>query len=141
MTVGVVSDTGLQTQLSCGGIGVRFPSRAAIITKKSCCKLVDLNKIVDFFKGSAIPQNILNRGQLVLNEFLKPLKILLEQKAIPKKSWSDEQIEFFLQILSQMDTDKDLEAARVGEREARISSKIRPSFSKALSILNHHNIV
>lgn len=86
--------------------------------------MVDLNKIVDLFKSSSIPQNILNRGQLVLNEFLKPLKILLEQKAVPKKPWSDEQIEFFLQILSQMDTDKDMEAARVGEREARISSKI-----------------
>ena len=86
--------------------------------------MVDLNKIVDLFKSSSIPQNILNRGQLVLNEFLKPLKILLEQKAIPKKPWSDEQIEFFLQILSQMDTDKDMDAARVGEREARISSKI-----------------
>ena len=86
--------------------------------------MVDLNKIVDLFKSSSIPQNILNRGQLVLNEFLKPLKIVLEQKAVPKKPWSDEQIEFFLQILSQMDTDKDMEAARVGEREARISSKI-----------------
>ena len=86
--------------------------------------MVDLNKIVDLFKSSSIPQNILNRGQLVLNEFLKPLKILLEQKAVPKKPWSDEQIEFFLQILSQMDTDKDMDAARVGEREARISSKI-----------------
>ena len=86
--------------------------------------MVDLNKIVDLFKSSSIPQNILNRGQLVLNEFLKPLKIVLEQKAVPKKPWSDEQIEFFLQILSQMDTDKDMDAARVGEREARISSKI-----------------
>ena len=86
--------------------------------------MVDLNKIVDLFKSSSIPQNILNRGQLVLNEFLKPLKILLEQKAVPKKPWSDEQIEFFLQILSQMDTNKDMDAARVGEREARISSKI-----------------
>jgi len=86
--------------------------------------LVDLNKIIDFFNSSSIPQNILNRGQLVLNEFLKPLKILLEQKSVPKKPWSDEQIEFFILILSQMDTDKDSEAARVGEREARISSKI-----------------
>ena len=67
---------------------------------------------------------MLNRGQLVLNNFLKPLKLLFEQKNVPKEPWSDEQIEFLLQTLSNMDTDKDNQAARVGEREARIASKL-----------------
>ena len=79
---------------------------------------------MDFFDHSNIPENMLNRGQLVLNNFLKPLKILFEQKNVPKEPWSDEQIEFLLQTLSNMDTDKDDQAARVGEREARIASKL-----------------
>jgi len=68
---------------------------------------------------------MLKRGQLVLNNFLKPIKILFEQRNVPQEPWSDEQIEFLLQILSNMDTDKDDGAARVGEREARIASKIQ----------------
>jgi len=91
--------------------------------------LVDFRKISDFFINSQIPQNILNRGQLVLNDFLKPIKILFEQKNVPKEPWTDEQIDFLLQALSNMDTDKDENAARVGEREARIASKLHLNIS------------
>jgi len=91
--------------------------------------LVDFRKISDFFSNSQIPQNILNRGQLVLNDFLKPIKILFEQKSVPKEPWTDEQIDFLLQVLSNMDTDKDENAARVGEREARIASKLHMNLS------------
>jgi len=86
--------------------------------------LIDFNKIIDYFKSTPIPQNMLNRGQVVLNEFLNPIKILFEQKNVPMEPWSDDQIKFFLNTLSNMDTDKDFKAARVGEREARIASKI-----------------
>ncbi len=86
--------------------------------------MVDFSKISDFFNNSAIPQNMLNRGQLVLNNFIKPIKTLFEQRNVPKKPWSDDQIEFLLKTLSNMDTDKDSDAARVGEREARIVSKL-----------------
>ncbi len=86
--------------------------------------MVDYNKIIEFFKNTNIPENMLNRGQLVLNSFLKPMKILFEQRNVPKEPWTDEQIEFLLQTLSNMDTDKDSDAARVGEREARIASKL-----------------
>ncbi|MFX0138184.1 MAG: O-phosphoseryl-tRNA(Sec) selenium transferase [Candidatus Hodarchaeota archaeon] len=86
--------------------------------------MVNFNKIIDFFEGSNIPKNMLNRGQLVLNEFLNPIKILFEQRSVPKEPWTEEQIEFLLQTLSNMDTDKDKNAARVGEREARIASKL-----------------
>ena len=87
--------------------------------------MVDFNRISEFFKTLPIPQNMLNRGQIILDNFLKPIKILFEQKSVPKEPWSDEQIEFLLQVLSNMDTDKDLDAARVGEREARIASKLQ----------------
>ena len=86
--------------------------------------MVDFSKISEFFKNSTIPQNMLDRGQIVINDFLKPIKTLFEQKSVPKEPWSDEQIEFLLQTLSNMDTDKDNNAARVGEREARIASKL-----------------
>jgi O-phospho-L-seryl-tRNASec:L-selenocysteinyl-tRNA synthase len=91
--------------------------------------LVDFNKIIDYFKSSQIPENMLNRGQIVLDNFLKPIKVLFEQKSVPKEPWSDDQIEFLLQTLSNMDTDKDNQAARVGEREARIVSKLHLKIS------------
>ena len=86
--------------------------------------MVDFEKIIDHFKSTPIPQNMLNRGQLVLNNFLKPLRILFEQKNVPQKAWSNDQIEFLLKTLSNMDTDKDDKASRVGEREARIASDL-----------------
>jgi len=86
--------------------------------------MVDFNRIIEFFESVNIPKNMLNRGQLVLNEFLNPIKILFEQRSVPNKPWTDEQIEFLLQTLSNMDTDKDINAARVGEREGRIASKL-----------------
>jgi O-phospho-L-seryl-tRNASec:L-selenocysteinyl-tRNA synthase len=86
--------------------------------------MVDFNKIIDFFESSNIPENMLNRGQLVLNEFLRPIKILFEHRSVPNDPWTDEQIDFLLKTLSNMDTDKDNSAARVGEREARIASKL-----------------
>ena len=67
---------------------------------------------------------MLDRGQIVLNNFLKPIKTLFEQKSVPQNPWSDQQIEFLLGTLSNMDTDKDSDAARVGEREARIASQL-----------------
>jgi len=86
--------------------------------------MVDFNRIIDFFENLNVPENMLNRGQLVLNEFLKPIKTLFEQRSVPFEPWNDEQIEFLLRTLSNMDTDKDNNAARVGEREARIASKL-----------------
>ena len=86
--------------------------------------MVDFNKISEFFKNTPIPQNMLDRGQIVLNNFMKPIKTLFEQKSVPQNPWTDQQIEFLLEVLSNMDTDKDSDAARVGEREARIASKL-----------------
>jgi O-phospho-L-seryl-tRNASec:L-selenocysteinyl-tRNA synthase len=86
--------------------------------------LVDFDNIIRYFENTPIPQNMLNRGNLVLNNFLDPMRILFEQKSMPMDPWSEEQITFFLQMLSNMDTDKDNKASRVGEREARIASRL-----------------
>jgi O-phospho-L-seryl-tRNASec:L-selenocysteinyl-tRNA synthase len=90
---------------------------------------MDFSKIIDHFKHQKIPQNMLDRGQLVLNNFLDPIRILFEQKSVPDSSWTDGQIKFLLHTLSNMDTDKDSKAARVGEREARISSELHKKIS------------
>ncbi|TFF87607.1 MAG: O-phosphoseryl-tRNA(Sec) selenium transferase, partial [Promethearchaeota archaeon] len=86
--------------------------------------MVDLNNIKKYFMNTKIPENMLDRGQIVLNNFLKPIKILFEQKSIPEIGWSDNQIRYLLLALSNMDTDKDSDAAQVGEREARIASQL-----------------
>jgi len=86
--------------------------------------LVDFSKFIEYFKSTPISENMLNRGQLVLNNFLKPIQNLFEQKNVPQNAWSDDQIEFLLKTLSNMDTDKDDKASRVGEREARIASRL-----------------
>ncbi len=91
--------------------------------------MVNYNKIIEYFQNSKIPLNMLERGQLVLNNFLKPMKVLFEQRNIPQKPWNSQQIEFLLETLSNMDTDKDQKAARVGEREARIASSIQLKIS------------
>jgi O-phospho-L-seryl-tRNASec:L-selenocysteinyl-tRNA synthase len=71
-----------------------------------------------------IPENMLERGIIVLESQLDPLRILFEQRRIPEEGWSDPQIKFLLTVLSMMDTDKDPQAARVGEREARVASPL-----------------
>jgi O-phospho-L-seryl-tRNASec:L-selenocysteinyl-tRNA synthase len=90
--------------------------------------VVNLDKIKGYFSGK-IPNNMLERGQVVLNNNLKPLKILFEQKCVPDDPWNTEQIDILLKILSQMDTDKDTNASQVGEREARIASPLHLKIS------------
>ncbi|MEJ2250152.1 MAG: O-phosphoseryl-tRNA(Sec) selenium transferase [Candidatus Lokiarchaeota archaeon] len=50
--------------------------------------MVDFNDIKKYFINTQIPENMLDRGQIVLNNFLKPIKILFEQKNIPEIGWS-----------------------------------------------------
>lgn len=71
-----------------------------------------------------IPENMLDRGAIVLESQLDPLRILFEQRRVPEEGWNDSQIKLLLTILSLMDTDKDPQAARVGEREARVASPL-----------------
>ncbi len=81
-----------------------------------------------------IPANIEKKGQVVLKSLLQPIKILWEQRKIPEEGWNDETIELCLNIFAWMDTDKDPNAVRIGEREARVAS---PLISKLAYGFNH----
>jgi O-phospho-L-seryl-tRNASec:L-selenocysteinyl-tRNA synthase len=80
--------------------------------------LIDLDRLLQH----TIPDHILNRSLLVLRTKLKPIRVLLEQRRLPEAGWEDDLIQFFLTLLSWMDTDKDREGARIGEREGRVAS-------------------
>src|SRR4030042_6057949 len=71
-----------------------------------------------------IPANHLTRGITTLGARFQPLKELLDQRTIPEKGWSEDQIVTMLELLAAMDTDKDPKAARVGEREGRVASPL-----------------
>ncbi|MFX1451118.1 MAG: O-phosphoseryl-tRNA(Sec) selenium transferase [Promethearchaeota archaeon] len=79
-------------------------------------------KDLEKYFRNIIPDHMLDRGITVLETYLKPIRILLEQRQIPEEGWNKESINLFLKVLSLMDTDKDPMAARVGEREARMAS-------------------
>lgn len=74
-------------------------------------------------KGT-IPDSMLKRGLLVLRARLKPIRILFEERRVPEQGWDDEVIDFLLTNFGMMDTDKDPESARIGEREARVASPL-----------------
>ncbi|NHI82972.1 MAG: O-phosphoseryl-tRNA(Sec) selenium transferase [Candidatus Thorarchaeota archaeon] len=71
---------------------------------------------------AVLPPSIAARGEITLDAFLAPIRDVLNRRVFPDDSLSDEQLDILLKLLSSMDTDKDPEAARVGEREARIAS-------------------
>ncbi|MCS3901442.1 O-phosphoseryl-tRNA(Sec) selenium transferase [Methanococcus voltae] len=85
--------------------------------------MLDIN-----IKGT-IPKNMEDRGLHILSDNLGEIENILNQRKMPKKGLSDEKIELLLTFLSNMDTDKDPKAIRVGEREARISSEIHKKLS------------
>jgi O-phospho-L-seryl-tRNASec:L-selenocysteinyl-tRNA synthase len=67
---------------------------------------------------------MLRRGIRVLRAKLEPIRILFEERRVPEERWDDEVIDFLLTALSLMDTDKDPDSARIGEREARVASPL-----------------
>ena len=81
-----------------------------------------------------IPEHMLKRGLLVLQANLKPMRVFFEQRRVPETGWNDEAIDLLLILFSLMDTDKDPDSARIGEREARVSS---PLVSKLSHGFNH----
>jgi O-phospho-L-seryl-tRNASec:L-selenocysteinyl-tRNA synthase len=72
--------------------------------------------------GDLLDENVLERGLAILDDQLAPLKHLFDQRAVPEDGWTDAQVKALFDLLSNMDTDKDPLAARVGEREARTAS-------------------
>ncbi len=71
-----------------------------------------------------IPDHMLERGRIVLDSYREPVEQLLSERRMPEEGWPDDVIAAFLWELSRMDTDKDPKAARIGEREARVASKL-----------------
>ena len=69
-----------------------------------------------------IPDSMLRRGRTTVDSLLGPVKDVLNRRLFPQKALTDLQLEMMFQLLSSLDTDKDPEAARVGEREARVAS-------------------
>lgn len=83
-------------------------------------KLLDLESLLK----KTIPDHMLRRGLLVLRAKIKPIRVLFEQRRVPEHGWDDDAIDFLLTVFSLMDTDKDPESARIGEREARVASPL-----------------
>jgi O-phospho-L-seryl-tRNASec:L-selenocysteinyl-tRNA synthase len=81
-----------------------------------------------------IPENMLRRGRTTVDSLLGPVKDVLNRRQFPKKALTDLQLEMMFQLLSSLDTDKDPEAARVGEREARVAS---PYIARLSAGFNH----
>ena len=77
---------------------------------------------IDRILEKNIPKSMLQRGRTTVDSLLGPVRDVLNRRHFPDKALTDLQLEIMLQLLSSLDTDKDPEAARVGEREARIAS-------------------
>ncbi|MEM2523131.1 MAG: O-phosphoseryl-tRNA(Sec) selenium transferase, partial [Candidatus Bathyarchaeia archaeon] len=78
---------------------------------------------------ASMPDSMIQRGLTVFKERYKPLRILLEQRRVPRKGLPDDLIRTFILFLSSLDTDKDPKASRVGEREARVISDLLSELS------------
>jgi O-phospho-L-seryl-tRNASec:L-selenocysteinyl-tRNA synthase len=81
-----------------------------------------------------IPDSMLRRGRTTIDSLLGPVKDVLNRRLFPEKALTDLQLEMMFQLLSSLDTDKDPEAARVGEREARVAS---PYVARLSAGFNH----
>jgi O-phospho-L-seryl-tRNASec:L-selenocysteinyl-tRNA synthase len=81
-----------------------------------------------------IPESMAGRGRVTLEALLAPIKDVLNRRRFPERPLSDVQVEIMLQLLSSMDSDKDPDAARVGEREGRTAS---PLLSRLSAAFNH----
>ena len=90
----------------------------------------EIERILD----KTIPESMARRGRTTIDALLAPVRDILNRRIFPEKSLSDLQIELMVQILSSMDSDKDPDAARVGEREARVAS---PFVASLAANFNH----
>ena len=92
------------------------------------------NDEIDRILEKNIPENILKRGRITVDSLLGPVRDVLNRRLFPEKGLTDLQLEIMIQLLSSLDTDKDPEAARVGEREARVAS---PFIGRLSAGFNH----
>jgi O-phospho-L-seryl-tRNASec:L-selenocysteinyl-tRNA synthase len=90
----------------------------------------DIDRILD----KTIPESIARRGRTTIDSLLAPVRDVLNRRIFPDAGLTDLQLELMVQILSSMDTDKDPEAVRIGEREARVAS---PYIASLAAGFNH----
>ena len=89
---------------------------------------------IDRILEKNIPKSMLQRGRTTVDSLLGPVRDVLNRRLFPEKALTDLQLEMMLQLLSSLDTDKDPEAARVGEREGRVAS---PFIGRLSAGFNH----
>jgi len=89
---------------------------------------------IDRILDKTIPESIGRRGRTTIDSLLAPVRDVLNRRIFPDRGLTDPQLELMIQILSSMDTDKDPDAARVGEREARVAS---PYVASLAADFNH----
>ncbi len=89
---------------------------------------------IDRILDKTIPESIARRGRTTIDSLLAPVRDVLNRRVFPDTGLTDLQLELMVQILSSMDTDKDPEAVRVGEREARVAS---PYIASLAAGFNH----
>jgi O-phospho-L-seryl-tRNASec:L-selenocysteinyl-tRNA synthase len=92
------------------------------------------NDEIDRILEKNIPKSMLQRGRTTVDSLLGPVRDVLNRRQFPEKALTDLQLEMMLQLLSSFDTDKDPEAARVGEREGRVAS---PYIGRLSAGFNH----
>ncbi len=90
----------------------------------------EINRILE----KNIPKSMRQRGRTTVDSLMSPIRDVLNRRKFPEKGLTDLQLEMMFQLLSSLDTDKDPEAARVGEREARIAS---PFIGRLSTGFNH----
>jgi O-phospho-L-seryl-tRNASec:L-selenocysteinyl-tRNA synthase len=71
-----------------------------------------------------LPREMMNRSLAGLQSQLSPIRNLFKQRHVPVLGWRDDVIALLLKLLSMMDLDKDPEAVKIGEREARVASPL-----------------
>ncbi|MBE0527357.1 MAG: O-phosphoseryl-tRNA(Sec) selenium transferase [Candidatus Thorarchaeota archaeon] len=89
---------------------------------------------IDRILDRTIPESMARRGRTTIDSLLAPVRDVLNRRMFPDNGLTDPQLELMVQILSSMDTDKDPEAARVGEREGRVAS---PYVASLAADFNH----
>ena len=85
-----------------------------------------MDTLEKFLQNSSfgIPESMIKRGLISLQEFEKKMIDFLSRRMVPEHGWSVKEIQQFLTALSQFDTSNDPGSIRIGEREARISTDL-----------------
>lgn len=81
------------------------------------------DKLEEYLDG-ILPKAMLKRSSVTYGSQMNLIRSLLKQRRVPELGWPDGVIHHLIRLLSMMDTDKDPEGVRIGEREARVASPL-----------------